>query len=74
MAQRTQILNYMQEHGSITALEAVQELGCMRLAARIADLKDMGYKIKATTVRGTNRFGKHTEYARYELVEEEKHE
>lgn len=33
------ILFYLKEHGSITAKEAMQLCGCMRLAARIHDLR-----------------------------------
>ena len=36
--------------------------GCMRLAARIKDLKDMGYKIKTLSVST-----KHSTFAIYEL-------
>ena len=36
------ILEYMEKHGSITPLEAQRELGCMRLGARIWDLRHEG--------------------------------
>lgn len=39
------ILLYLKEHGSITALDAIREFGCMRLAARISDLRERGYDI-----------------------------
>jgi hypothetical protein len=35
----------------ITALEALQEVGTMRLAARIADLRRRGYVITTDTVK-----------------------
>lgn len=44
---------------------------CLRLAARIADLKRQGVRIKVETVRGTNKFGDKTAYAKYTLIEEE---
>lgn len=34
----------------ITALEALQEVGTMRLAARISDLRERGYVITTDTV------------------------
>ena len=38
MTQCEKVLEYMKEFGSITPIEAMQDIGCMRLAARIADL------------------------------------
>lgn len=45
MTQCEKVLEYMKEFGSITPIEAMQDIGCMRLAARIADLVDQGYAI-----------------------------
>jgi hypothetical protein len=39
------ILRYMRSGYEITALEALKLFNCMRLAARIADIKDMGIDI-----------------------------
>lgn len=39
------VYNYMQEHGSITQLEALYEIGCMRLASRISELNKAGIKV-----------------------------
>ena len=47
MATRTQtqrIIDYIAEFGSITQLDALRDLGIMRLASRISDLKRQGYK------------------------------
>ena len=35
---------------SITQLEALTQFGCFRLAARIADLRDQGFKIETKIV------------------------
>lgn len=46
MKKKTQcerILDYISDFGSITSMEAMQDLGCMRLASRICDLKKQGY-------------------------------
>ena len=42
MTQRKEILRYMRERGSITPLEALQHFGCLRLAARILELREEG--------------------------------
>lgn len=44
-SQNTAILHHMQQGNEITALEALSKHGCMRLAARIGDLKDQGISI-----------------------------
>lgn len=67
MTQCEKILRHMQDFGSITSLEAMQEYGIMRLASRISDLKRMGTPIRVETVKGKNRYGEATSYARYSL-------
>lgn len=44
-AQTQQILRYLEAGNSITGLEALTLFGCMRLPARIADLKKAGVPI-----------------------------
>ena len=55
--QTERILDYMRVFGSITQLEALKNLGVMRLASRISDLRRQGYKIISTTERVKNRYG-----------------
>ena len=62
------ILDYMERHGSISTLEAFNDLGVARLASRIHDLKDRGYNIKSETKTGKNRFGETTSYKVYRLA------
>ncbi len=69
MTQSEEILKYMRDFGSITQMDAICDLGCTRLAARISDLKHRGYVIRKVTETGKNRYGKDTSYARYRLVE-----
>lgn len=59
------ILDYIKDYGSITSLEAVKDLGCMRLASRICDLKKQGYNITSKTETGKNRYGEPMSYSRY---------
>lgn len=67
--QKAKILRYMKEHGSITPVDALREFGCMRLAPRISDLKDDGYRIETVTESASNRYGDKVRYARYYLHE-----
>lgn len=46
--QNDRILDYIHEFGSITQMEALRDLGIMRLASRISDLKRLGYPITST--------------------------
>lgn len=39
------VLEYIEEFGSITPLDALRDLGVYRLSGRIADLRKMGYPI-----------------------------
>lgn len=61
------IIAYLNEFGSITQLEALRDLGCMRLASRISDLKRMGYNILSDTVTVKNRYGDNCHVKRYRL-------
>lgn len=60
MTQAEQIKAHILKHNSITPLEALQEYGCMRLAARIRDLRKDGFSVQTVTVE---RNGKH--FAKY---------
>ena len=51
MTQNEQVLAYIERHGSIDPLRALNELGVMRLAARIANLRAMGHNIVTETKR-----------------------
>ncbi len=57
-SQKEQILAYIEEHGSITPLEAQRLYGCMRLGARIWDLRHDGYNIVSVIVEVETRTGK----------------
>lgn len=67
MTQCERLVAYMRDYGSITSAEAMSELGIMRLASRIADLKEMGMQIESRMVKGVNRFGQPTHFTRYSL-------
>ena len=67
MTQKEMVLQHMKERGSISSFEAFTEYGITRLAARIHDLRDDGYKIKGSIHNARNRFGKTVRFERYTL-------
>ena len=74
MAKLTQcerIVRHLNDHGSITSLEAMSEYGIMRLASRINDLKGMGYPILSERMTGKNRYNETTSYSVYRLANKE---
>jgi hypothetical protein len=59
----------MKDFGSINPMEAMRDLGIMRLAARISDLKDKGIPVARRMQAGKNRYGQSVSYAVYYLEE-----
>lgn len=68
MTQCERILKYMEDFGSISTAQAVNDLGCYRLASRIHDIKRMGIEIVSETKTGKNRYGEKTHYSVYRMV------
>lgn len=68
--QNDRIMDYMNRFGSITQLEALQDLGVMRLASRISDLRSLGYPIISETEVVKNRYGEKCHVKRYRLGSE----
>ena len=67
MTQTERLLQYMRDNGSITALDAVYDLGITRLSARIYDLSERGIKVNKQAEKGKNRYGETVSYFRYSL-------
>jgi hypothetical protein len=65
--QAERVLAYIEKFGSITQYEALNDLGVMRLASRISDLKRNGYPIKSETIAVKNRFEETCYIKRYSL-------
>lgn len=65
--QAQRVLDYMSKHGGITQFEALREIGVMRLASRISELKKNGHKITSHTVKVENRCGETCRVKRYSL-------
>ena len=53
--------------GPLTQIEALEELGVLRLASRINDLKNAGHCIHKQMIEVTNRFGEKCRVAQYRL-------
>lgn len=69
--QATRVLNYMTRYGSITQLESLEELGVLRLASRISELKKDGWPIESQMVAVTNRYGEKCHVKKYSLSTKE---
>lgn len=65
MTQNQMILEHLKSGKTITGKEAMELYGCMRLSARIHDLRERGYKIYSQKVTQMNRFGKMVSFDRY---------
>lgn len=66
----SQILLHMIEHGQITPKQASDLYGCMRLSARIYDLRRMGVNISMQRRKFINRNEHHGTYAEYGVIGE----
>lgn len=65
MTQTEMILKYLEENESISAYEAVIELGITQLSARICELQKEGYVFTKTPVKAKNRYGDKVRFIRY---------
>ena len=70
MSQTETILKHLRTRGSITPLEALTEYGCMRLGARVYDLKRMGHRITAERMDYVTEHGVRKHYAKYRMEDE----
>lgn len=68
--QAQRVLVYMENNGSITQMEAWKEIGVMRLASRISELRKNGWKITSKMVKVKNRYGETCNVKRYFIVED----
>ena len=68
--QNQRILDYLNRYGSITQLDALNDIGVMRLASRVSDLRRRGYPIVSEMVEVTNRYGEKCRIKEYRLAKE----
>ena len=62
------LLDYLEKFGSITSLQAIQDLGNTRLSGTIYTLKKKGYTFNTESVSVPNRFGGKTKVAKYYYI------
>jgi hypothetical protein len=56
MTQSEMVLKYIDDFGSITQLEALNDLGIMRLASRVSDLRKSGIRLDSRMEAVKNRY------------------
>ena len=66
MTQCEMVLQFMKEKGCINPIDALRELGCFSLAARIYDLRKLGHSIIAERISKQGRYSK-VNFAEYHL-------
>ena len=69
---KERLLNYLQQNGNITTMEAIQKLKNTRLSEYIRQLRKDGYKIVNVHKKGINTFGEKCYYDEF-VLQEEKH-
>ena len=67
MSQKEMILQYLEDVGHVTAWEAMRDLGVMRLASRVHEIRKSGIDITGTMFRSKNRYGKKIRYMIYTM-------
>lgn len=65
--QNERIIDYMRNFGGITPLDAMRDLGVMRLASRISDMRRLGYDVVDEWVSVENRWGEKVKVKSYRL-------
>lgn len=65
--QAQRVLDYMARFGSITQLEALRDLGVMRLASRVSELRKKGHDIAGEMITVENRFGEKCQVKQYRI-------
>ena len=66
--QNERIIDYIKRFGSITQFEALRDLGVMRLASRISDIKRLGYPVESEMITVKNRYGEECKVKKYTLI------
>lgn len=68
--QAQRVLDYMDEFGSITSLDAFRDLGITRLSAVVFDLRKEGYNVQSETIGAKNRYGEIAHFSKYYIPKE----
>lgn len=67
--QKSEVLNYLQTHETMTAKEAYDLLGAERLAAIVHWFRGHGHLIELIDCTGKNRYGGTTNFTKYKYIE-----
>lgn len=67
-SQNAQLIAIMETGRWVTQIDALNEVGCTRLPARIKDIKKLGYEIEDEWVEYTNSQGKTKRFKKYRIV------
>ena len=71
ISQNGRIIQYFEDFGSITTLDAFLDLGVCRLGSRICELRKQGYAIKDKQECVLNRYGEKCYIKRYYIEQGE---
>lgn len=66
MTKTKKVLNHLQEKGTITSWEAIQNYGATRLSSIIFNLRKK-YDIDTIMTEATDRYGNNSRYAVYKM-------
>lgn len=69
MTQREAILQYINEFGSITPMQAFADLGITKLATRISEMRKDGLRFKIEMVTVNGRYQRTVTFAKYSFAE-----
>ena len=61
------VMEYLSTNGSITAMEAWNEIGVYDLRTRISEIRKAGFPIIGEYEKGKNRFGEDVRFMRYRI-------
>ena len=65
MSQKTDIVEYLREYGTLTRSEAFHHLGVAELSSRIGELTKEGFEIPRKTIEVTARNGRKSKVTQY---------
>lgn len=65
MTQMERVLKYIDDFGSITVAEAINDIGVGSLTKCISNIRKSGIQIETKTVLHKNRYGENTHHAEY---------
>lgn len=65
--QSQRVVQYMKDFGYITQYDALRDLGVMRLASRISELRKNGVEVESEYITVRNRYNEQVQIKRYYL-------